>query len=51
MKKAILLLAAIATLASCTATKGNAYNSHLKSKRTGNHQLTTNNRGCGWANN
>jgi hypothetical protein len=35
-------------LNSCTTTKGSAYQNHLKSKRTGAHQLHNGNGGCNW---
>lgn len=51
MKKALILLAAVATLASCATSKGSQYQQHLSHKHTGGHYLNTNNPGCGWANN
>jgi len=48
MKKLVAVLIAAVALASCTTTKGSAYQNHLKSKRTGAHQLSNGNGGCNW---
>jgi hypothetical protein len=36
---------------SCSTSKGSTYQNHLRSKHSGGHHMSTNNKGCGWANN